>query len=199
MPDAADARSDAATTPRTAPQADRGPRPGWPYRLIEPETEKHRVVSLQVHLIRASLRLASKKDHSKLVPALRAIYTAPTEQAAAQALEDLAAGDLGRRYPAIERSWRAAWSEFTPYLAFPPEIRKVIYSTNMIESINARLRKVTRNRGHFPTEQAALKVLYLAVTELIEPKTRDRNHVAPHWKTALNAFALYFEDRLTIQ
>jgi putative transposase len=152
-----------------------------------------------IHLIRASLRLASKKDHPKLVPALRAIYTAPTEQAAEQALDDLAASELGRRYPAIERSWRAAWSEFTPYLAFPPEIRKVIYSTNMVESINARLRKVIRNRGHFPTEQAALKVLYLAVIELIEPKTRDRNHVAAHWKTALNAFSLYFEDRLTIQ
>jgi putative transposase len=152
-----------------------------------------------IHLVRASLRLASKKDHPQLVPALRAIYTAPTEQAAEHALDDLAASTLGRRYPAIERTWRAAWAEFVPYLAFPPEIRKVIYSTNMIESINARLRKVTRNRGHFPTEQAALKVLYLAVTELIEPKTRDRNHVAPHWKSALNAFTLYFEDRLTIQ
>jgi putative transposase len=152
-----------------------------------------------IHLMRASLRLASKKDHTALIPALRAIYTAPTEQAAEQALEEFAGSQLGRRYPAIERSWRAAWSEFVPYLAFPPEIRKVIYSTNMIESINARLRKVTRNRGHFPTEQAALKVLYLAVTELIEPKTRNRDHVAPHWKSALNAFCLYFEDRLTIQ
>jgi transposase-like protein len=151
-----------------------------------------------IHLMRGSLRLASKKDHAKLVPALRAIYTAPTEQAAQQALDDFAASELGRRYPAIERSWRAAWPEFIPYLAFPPEIRKVIYSTNMIESINARFRKVTRNRGHFPTEQAALKVLYLAVVELIEPKTRDRNHVPRHWKSALNAFCLYFEDRLTI-
>jgi hypothetical protein len=85
---------------------------------------------------------------------------------------------MGQRYPAVVRTWRAAWSEFTPYLAFPPEIRKVVYSTNLIESINARLRKTTRNRGHFPSEQAALKVLYLAVRELITPKARDVNHVA---------------------
>ncbi|MFH9983967.1 transposase, partial [Streptomyces sp. NPDC017179] len=73
---------------------------------------------------------------------------------------------------------------------------KVVYSTNLIESINARLRKTTRNRGHFPSEQAALKVLYLAVRELITPKARDVNHVAAHWKTALNQFSLFFADRL---
>ncbi|MFG2918310.1 transposase [Kitasatospora sp. NPDC048298] len=92
------------------------------------------------------------------MPALRAIYTAPTEQA----LDEFAASELGERYPAVVRTWRAAWSEFTPYLAFPPAIRTVVYSTNMVESINSRLRKATRNRGHFPSEQAALKVLYLA-------------------------------------
>jgi len=107
-----------------------------------------------------------------------------------------AASELGQRYPAVLRTWQAAWSEFTPYLAFPPEIRKVVYSTNLIESINARLRKTTRNRGHFPSEQAALKVLYLAVRELINPKARDVNHVAAHWKKALNQFSLFFEDRL---
>ncbi|MBW8706940.1 hypothetical protein MBT84_45650 [Streptomyces sp. MBT84] len=83
-----------------------------------------------------------------------------------------------------------------PLLAFPPEIRKVVYSTNLIESINARLRKATRNRGHFPSEQAALKVLYLAVREQITPRARDVNHVAAHWKKALNQFSLFFEDRL---
>ncbi|MGA6161003.1 IS256 family transposase [Stenotrophomonas sp. NPDC087984] len=149
-----------------------------------------------IHLIRASLRLSSSRDHPKLVPALKAIYTAPTEQAAQQALEEFTASELGQRYPAVVRTWRAAWSEFTPYLAFPPEIRKVVYSTNLIESINARLRKTTRNRGHFPSEQAALKVLYLAVRELITPKASDVNHVAAHWKKALNQFSLFFEDRL---
>jgi putative transposase len=152
-----------------------------------------------IHLVRASLRYAAKQDHGRLVPALRAIYTAPSEQAAEQALEDLATSELGRKYPAVIRSWRNAWAEFVPYLAFPPEIRKVIYSTNMIESINARLRKVTRNRGHFPTEQAAVKVLYLAIRELIEPKAGSRTHVAPHWKAALNSFSIYFQDRITIK
>lgn len=151
-----------------------------------------------IHLVRSSLRFASKKDHPQLVRALKEIYTAPTEQAAEQALEAFTASDLGHRYPAIVRTWQAAWSEFTPYLAFPAEIRKVVYSTNMVESINARLRKTTRNRGHFPSEQAALKVLYLAVRELIEPTTRDLNRVAPHWKSALNAFALFFEDRINV-
>ncbi|MEZ0095262.1 IS256 family transposase [Streptacidiphilus sp. EB129] len=152
-----------------------------------------------IHLIRASLRLTSIKDHPKLVSALRAIYTAPTEQAAGLALEELAGSELGARCPAVIRTWRAAWSEFTPYLAFPPAIRKVVYSTNMVESINSRLRKATRNRGHFPSEQAALKVLYLAVREQINPKARDANHVAAHWKEALNQFSLFFEDRLSIQ
>lgn len=152
-----------------------------------------------VHLMRASLRFASKKDYPQLVPALRAIYTAPTEDAAEQALAELEGSPLGRRYPAIGRTWRAAWPEFVPFLAFPPELRRVVYSTNLIESINARLRKVTRNRGHFPSEQAALKVLYLAIRHMIEPKAGDRNQVAPGWKSALNALTLYFEDRITIR
>lgn len=152
-----------------------------------------------VHLMRASLRFASKKDHPQLVPALKAIYTAPTEDAAEQALAELETSPLGQRYPAIARTWRAAWPEFVPFLAFPPPLRKVVFSTNLIESINARLRKVTRNRGHFTSEQAAIKVLYLAIRHLIEPKASDRNQVAPHWKEALNALTLYYEDRLTIR
>jgi transposase-like protein len=107
-----------------------------------------------VHLMRASRRFASKRGYPQLVPALKAIYTAPTEDAAAAALAELEASTLGQRYPAIARTWRAAWPEFVPFLAFPPELCRVVYSTNLIESINARLRKVTRNRGHFPTEQA---------------------------------------------
>ncbi|MEU3245370.1 transposase [Streptomyces sp. NPDC006875] len=125
--------------------------------------------------------------------------SAPTEQAAEQALDEFEATDLGQRYPAIVRTWRSAWPEFTPYLTFPPAIRTVVYSTNMVESINSRLRRATRNRGHFPSEQAALKVLYLAVREQINPKARDANHVASPWKEALNQFSLFFEDRLSIQ
>jgi putative transposase len=168
-------------------------------QAIEATWPRVTVQTCCVHLMRASLRFASKKDYPKLVPALRAIYTAPTEGAAAAALDELEASALGQRYPAIARTWRAAWPEFVPFLAFPPELRRVVYSTNLIESINARLRKVTRNRGHFPTEQAAVKVLYLAIRELIEPKAGDRNQVAPGWKSALNALTLYFEDRITIR
>ena len=118
-----------------------------------------------VHLIRASLRYASRKYWVPLARDLRPIYTAPDEAAAAAALEDFAAA-WGGRYPAIVKVWRSHWAEFTPFLAFPPEVRRVIYTTNLIESINSRLRKVTRNRGQFPSEQAALKVLYLAVRNL---------------------------------
>ncbi|MFD6878416.1 MULTISPECIES: transposase [unclassified Streptomyces] len=160
---------------------------------------KATVQTCVIHLTRASLRLSSSKDHPKLVPALKAVHTAPTEAAAEQVLDAFEASDLGERYPAIVRTWRSAWPEFTPYLAFPPAIRTVVYSTNMVESINSRLRKATRNRGQFPSEQAALKVLYLAVREQINPKARDANHVAAHWKEALNQFSLFFEDRLGIQ
>ncbi|MFI1259179.1 IS256 family transposase [Streptomyces netropsis] len=103
-----------------------------------------------IHLVRASLRYASKADHGKLVSALRRVYTAVSEQAAEQALDEFTTSDLGRKYPAVVRTWSQACKDFVPYLAFPPEIRKVIYSTNMIESINARLRKVTRSRGQIP-------------------------------------------------
>ena len=120
-----------------------------------------------VHLIRASLRYASKKYWVPLARGLRPIYTAADEDAAATALEEFA-GAWEDRYPAIVRLWRAHWAEFTPFLVFPPEVRRVIYTTNLIESMNARLRKVTRNRGQFPSEQAALKVLYLAVRNLEE-------------------------------
>ena len=152
-----------------------------------------------VHLMRASLRYASKRDHPQLAPALRTIYTAPTESAAEAALAAFEASALGRRYPAIARTWRNAWPEFVPFLAFPPEIRKIIYTTNTIESLNARLRKATRNRGHFPSEQAALKALYLAIRTLTEPGKGRGNHVMAGWKTALNTFAIYFEGRITIR
>ncbi|SNR97721.1 Transposase, Mutator family [Haloechinothrix alba] len=116
-----------------------------------------------------------------------------------QALDELETSPLGQRYPAIARTWRAAWPEFVPFLQFPPPLRKDVFSTNLIESINARLRMVTRNHGHFTSEAAAIKVLYLAIRHLIEPKTSDRNQVAPHWKEARGALTLDYEDRTTIR
>src|SRR4051794_18721238 len=118
-----------------------------------------------VHLIRASLRYASKKDWGALTKDLRLIYTAVDEQAAGAAM-DVFAEKWSARYPTIVKLWRSHWAEFVPFLAFPPDVRRVVYTTNLIESMNARLRKVTRNRGQFPTEQSALKVLYLAVRNL---------------------------------
>ena len=105
------------------------------------------------------MRYSSERHLTALLAALRPIYQAPTLEAARVALEEMEAGEIGQRYPAIPRAWWAAWEEFTPFLAYPPEIRKRLYTTNMIESLNARLRKATRNRGAFPSEQAALKCL----------------------------------------
>jgi transposase-like protein len=148
-----------------------------------------------VHLIRASLRYASRKYWAPLSKDLRAIYTSADEAAAAAALEAFAA-TWGERYPAIVKLWWAHWSEFTPFLAFPPEVRRVIYTTNLIESMNARLRKVTRNRGQFPSEQAALKVLYLAVRNLEEFRNPNTGIRSSGWKQALQAFTIYFEGRI---
>ena len=150
-----------------------------------------------VHLIRASLRYASRKYWVPLARDLRPVYTASDEGAAAAALEAFAAA-WGDRYPAIIRLWRAHWAEFTPFLAFPPEVRRVIYTTNLIESMNARLRKVTRNRGQFPTEQAALKVLYLAVRNLEELRSPNVGIRSSSWKQALQAFTIYFDGRIPI-
>ena len=148
-----------------------------------------------VHLIRASLRYASRKHWVPLVKDLRPIYTAAGEQTAAAALEDLAAA-WGGRYPAIVKVWRSHWAEFVPFLAFPPEVRRVIYTTNLIESMNSRLRKVTRNRGQFPSGQAALKVLYLAVRNIEDYRGPNTGIRSSGWKQALQAFTIYFEGRI---
>jgi putative transposase len=148
-----------------------------------------------VHLIRASLRYASRKYWVPLSRDLRPVCTAADEAAAAAALEAFA-GQWEDRYPAIVKLWRAHWEQFTPFLAFPPEVRRVIYTTNLIESMNARLRKVTRNRGQFPSEQAALKVLYLAVRNLEDYRGPNTGIRRSGWKQALQAFTIYFEGRI---
>jgi putative transposase len=117
------------------------------------------------HLLRNSFRYASRKDWSAIAKDLRPVYTAPTEAAALDRFAEFAA-TWENRYPAIVRLWENAWAEFTPFLAFDPEIRTVIATTNAIESLNARFRRAVRARGHFPNEQAALKCLYLAVISL---------------------------------
>ncbi|SEG81648.1 Transposase, Mutator family [Thermomonospora echinospora] len=149
-----------------------------------------------VHLIRSLLRYASKAHWSRLTKDLRRIYTAPTETAAEQRFAEFEA-EWGDRYPAVIRLWREAWPTFTPFLAFPAEIRRVIYTTNAIESLGARFRQAARRRGHFPTEQAALKVLYLVIRQPLKNRPNVTGRT-PGWKTALNTLALYYGDRITL-
>jgi putative transposase len=148
-----------------------------------------------VHLLRNSFRYASRRDWDKLAKDLKPIYTAATE---AEALDRFAefAGTWEARYPAIIRLWEAAWAEFTPFLAFDREIRTLITTTNAIESLNARFRRSVKARGHFPTEQAALKHLYLVILSL-DPTGRGRKRWSNRWKGALNAFDITFDGRLS--
>ncbi|WP_353509462.1 IS256 family transposase [Intrasporangium sp.] len=147
-----------------------------------------------IHLIRATLRYGSRKYWDQLARDLRAIYTAPNAEAAWAAFEELEE-KWGKPYPAIPKLWRAAWEEFTPFLAYDVEIRRVLFSTNAIESLNARYRRAVGARGHFPTEQAALKCLYL-VTRGLDPKGLGQARWITRWKPALNAFAVTFADRM---
>jgi putative transposase len=147
-----------------------------------------------LHLIRNTFRYASRRDWDALGKQLRPIYTAPTAAAAGDRFAEFA-DTWGGRYPAVVRLWRSAWQEFIPFLDYDVEIRRIICSTNAIESLNARYRRAIRARGHFPTEQAALKCLYL-VTRSLDPTGRGRARWAMRWKPALNAFAITFDGRI---
>jgi transposase-like protein len=147
-----------------------------------------------LHLIRNTFRYASKADWERLAKDLRPVYTAPNAEAAALRFAEFTE-TWGGKYPAIITLWRNAWEEFIPFLDYDVEIRRVICSTNAIESLNARYRRAVRARGHFPTEQAALKCLYL-VTRSLDPTGRGRARWITRWKPALNAFAITFEGRL---
>jgi transposase-like protein len=147
-----------------------------------------------VHMVRNSLRYASKKHWSRITAAMREIYTAPTVEAAESRFADFAA-DWEALYPAMINGWRSVWNEFVPFLEFPPELRKVVYTTNAIESLNARFRRAVRHRGHFPTEQAALKVLYLVATQ----KRKNRDNMTGKtngWKNILNTLTIHYGDRI---
>lgn len=144
-----------------------------------------------VHMIRNSLKYVSWKERKAVARDLKAIYTAPTVEAAEVALEAFASR-WDSRFPSISKSWRASWENVIPFFAFPPEIRKVIYTTNAIESINAALRKVTKKRGAFPTPESVRKVLYLAIMKASENWTRP----ILDWTRALNHFAIAFEGRV---
>ena len=128
-----------------------------------------------VHLIRASMRFVSYGDRKAVAAALKPVYTAVSAAAAKEALEAFAAGQWGVKYPHAVSTWRTAWERFIPFLAFPPELRRVIYTTNSIESLNYQLRKVTKNRGHFPSDEAVVKLLWLAICDVEDKRARERD------------------------
>jgi putative transposase len=147
-----------------------------------------------IHLIRNTFRFASRAYWEEMSRDLRPVYTAPSEAAARERFAEFDS-KWGKRYPAITKLWENAWSEFVPFLDYDVEIRRVICSTNAIESINARYRRAVRARGHFPNDTAALKCLYL-VTRSLDPTGRGRARWAMRWKPALNAFAITFQGRI---
>lgn len=148
-----------------------------------------------VHMVRNSLRYASKKHWAQITRQMREIYTAPTVQAAEAHFAEFAA-QWRDTYPAMIGSWENAWGEFVPFLEFPVELRKIVYTTNAIESLNARFRRAVRHRGHFPNEQAAMKVLYLVATQR-RPNRENLTGKTNSWKHILNALTIHYGDRVT--
>jgi putative transposase len=147
-----------------------------------------------VHLVRSSLRYTARKDWGRISRELREIYTAPTVDAAQARFDEFA--DAWRdRYPAMIATWQRSWGEFVPFLEFPVELRTVVYTTNAIESLNARFRRAVRHRGHFPNEQAALKVLYLVAIERRKNRANPTGRINA-WKPILNALTIHYGDRI---
>ena len=170
----------------------------WPKAIVQ---------TCVVHLIRDSMRYATWKDRKVIAAGLRPIYTAATAQAAEQALEAFAVSAVGARNPAVADVWRRSWNEFIPFLDLPPEIRRVIYTTNAIESMNYQLHKVKKTRGQFPNDEAAYKLLYLGICDIENrtisrggkpknPSVTQRGSNTVGWKTALNHFAIIYPGRL---
>lgn len=177
----------------------------WPYTIVQ---------TCVVHLIRASLKYASYTERKKLAAALRPVYTAANAEAAQTALLELAESPLGAKHKAALAVWERAWERFTPFLAFPPELRKVIYTTNTIESLNFQIRKIIKNRGHFPTDDAVVKLLWLAICDIEDKRARAREadrgkpanertaparliegSVTAGWRQALAALDEFCQDR----
>ena len=179
----------------------------WPQAVVQ---------TCVVHLIRASLRFVPDSDRRAVAAALKAIYTAATAAAAAAELDIFEGSTWGTKYPAAVRVWRDAWERFTPFLEFPPALRRIIYTTNSIESLNYQLRKIIKNRGHFPNDDAVIKLLWLAIRDIEDKRARERAKEAgrptgqprkapprlvegaqvQHWNQALGALTLAFPGRL---
>jgi putative transposase len=168
-----------------------------------------------VHLIRATMRFVADADRKAVTRMLKEVYTAANEDAALMALTAFADSQLGKRYPGAVAVWERTWERFTPFLAFPPELRRIIYTTNAVESLNYQLRKIIKNRGHFPNDDAVVKLLWLAIRDIEDKRARHREKdrgkppnqrtapgrlvegaVVPGWKQALNALAITYPGRL---
>jgi putative transposase len=147
-----------------------------------------------VHLIRYSMQFASWKERKPVAAALKPIYRAESALAARERLEEFDAGPWGRKYPAIAQSWRRNWEQVTPFFAFAPEVRRIIYTTNAIESLHSQVRKSVRSRGHFPSDEAATKLIWLVLRNITAGWTRP----PAAWHAAKAQFALQFEDRFVI-
>jgi transposase-like protein len=187
---------------------------GFP-EAIEATWPEATVQTCVVHLIRAAMRFVNYKDQKRVAAALKPIYQAANEDAAVVELEAFEASELGVKYPSAVKSFRDAWVRFVPFLAFPPALRRVIYTTNSIESLNYQLRKVTKNRGHFPNDVAAIKLLWLAICNIEDKRARERarergrpaterrapgrlveGQITTNWKQALEQLFLAYPDRI---
>lgn len=187
---------------------------GFP-EAIEATWPQATVQTCVVHLIRAAMRFVNYKDRKKVAAAIKPIYQAANADAALSELDAFEASELGGKYPSTVKAFRDAWERFTPFLAFPPALRRVIYTTNSIESLNYQLRKVTRNRGHFPNDVAAVKLLWLAICNIEDKRARERmkekglparqrkapgrlveGQITTNWKQALEQLALAYPDRI---
>lgn len=175
----------------------------WPHTVVQ---------TCVVHLIRSSMRFVNYRDRRAVAAALKPIYTAANEDAARAALDEFEASDLGGKYAATVATWRAAWTRFIPFLEFAPSVRKVIYTTNAIESMNYQLRKIIKNRGHFPSDTAVVKLLWLAIRDIEDKRARERTKASGKkdksrhkalvegtttqgWNEALGALVITFPER----
>jgi transposase-like protein len=165
---------------------------GFPEAIeaVFPETQ---IQTCIVHLIRTSLNYVGWKDRKALATELKTIYQAANAEAAQAALTVFEQGPWGCKYPPIPQAWRRQWTQVIPFFAYPAEVRKIIYTTNAIESLHMRLRKIVKNRGHFPSDEAATKLLFLALRNIVKDWTMPPRT----WKEAANQFAIVFGERFT--
>ena len=165
---------------------------GFP-EAIEAVFSQTQIQTCIVHLIRTSLNYVGWKDRKALATELKTIYQAANAEAAEAALAVFEQGPWGCKYPPIPQAWRRQWTQVIPFFAYPREVRKIIYTTNAIESLHMRLRKIVKNRGHFPSDEAATKLLFLALRNIVKDWTMPPRT----WKEAANQFSIIFGERFT--